>query len=304
MGRARASSRRNWPDYLHRRIKGEVAFYFYRGPARDKDVHLGRDFEAVRRAVSVINGRTAADPVQIALAKIERPLETVGKHIEWYKERIDAKRSKRGKALAAGTLYEYKRILDDIGQRLVPARSIADVDRRAVASILDNLPGWTSNRYRQLLRDLFRHAVARGLREDNPVEATIAKDAAARGAGQPFNSEAPARTAARVGRRRYRPGDSCQPQFAAGGEGIPGSRRDDRGPRTHVHGYLSAWITAARGGRVARIRRCARTVTGTDETTWCCETAQIKPSKRGRDRRLIDDRTGAASSSATGCYRS
>ena len=159
-------------------MKGDVAFYFYRGPAQDRDVHLGRDFEAARRAVSIINGRTAADPVQIALAKIERPVETVGKHVEWYKERIEARRSKRGKALAAGTLYEYKRILDDIGQRLTPARSIADIDRRAVAGILDDLPGWTSNRYRQLLRDLFRHAVARGLREDNPVEATIAKDVA------------------------------------------------------------------------------------------------------------------------------
>jgi enterobacteria phage integrase len=141
-------------------------------------VHLGRDFETARRAVSVINGRTAADPVQIALAKIEHPVETVGEHIEWYKERIDAKHSKRGKALATGTLYEYKRILDDIGLRLVPARSIADVDRRVIASILDDLPGWASNRYRQLLRDLFRHAAACGLRENNPVEATIAKDVA------------------------------------------------------------------------------------------------------------------------------
>lgn len=176
MGGRLTNARRNWPRGLYKRVVRGRAYYFYRGSGAPKDVHLGTDLVVAKHAVGTLNARRAEEPVQAALRKLERTRSTVAEHVNWYKNRLEQKRSLRGKPLGDQTLYEYNRILGDIAERLSPSKAVADVDRRAIADILESLPGWTSNRYRSLLRDLFRHAVARGLRDDSPAELTIAKD--------------------------------------------------------------------------------------------------------------------------------
>src|SRR5699024_281762 len=100
----------------------------------------------------------------------------VQEHFNWFAEfELPERRTRAGKPLAEKTLREYRSMLDHAGKWLGEERSITEVDRRAIAEFLEAYPPRMSNRYRSLLLQAFRHAVARGLRPDNPVDATIAR---------------------------------------------------------------------------------------------------------------------------------
>ncbi|MCR9091149.1 MAG: phage integrase Arm DNA-binding domain-containing protein [Proteobacteria bacterium] len=174
MGRVRARGRRDWPDGLYERRRGDRVYYYFRVPGGTKEVPLGRDLKAAKQAVALYLSRSVSDPVSAALSKIEQPASTVSEHFGWFKtEALPERRTKRGAPLAKKTLYEYGLMLDHAIERLGPNRSIANVDRRAVSDLLEAYPPRMSNRYRGLLGQVFRYAVARGLRADNPVDATI-----------------------------------------------------------------------------------------------------------------------------------
>lgn len=170
----RSRKRRDWPQGLYERRRGSRTYYYFRIPGTRREVSLGADLQAAKQAVALHLSRSAADPVSTALSRIEQPASTVARHFGWFKtEALPERRTKRGGALADKTLYEYGLMLDHAVERLGPDRSIADVDRRAVAELLEAYPPRMSNRYRGLLGQVFRYAVARGLRADNPVDATI-----------------------------------------------------------------------------------------------------------------------------------
>ena len=171
---SRKSARRGWPVGLYARKQRTGTYYYYRLPGTRREVALGKDFKAAREAVALYASKHASDPVATALARLEQPESTLRKHADWYLENVlDAWRSKTGKAMAAKTRADYKRMLDTAVQELGPEKGIADISLRAVASFLESKPPVASNRYRSLLSGLFKHAVARGLRADNPADATI-----------------------------------------------------------------------------------------------------------------------------------
>lgn len=177
MGRTRNADRRKWPPGLTARTSSTgTVYYTYRGKLAPKETYLGSDLDAAIKAVDIVMRTKAPEPVQAVIAKLDRPASTVLAHSTWYKTRLEDKRGPTKRPLSPQTLYEYKRIVDDFTERLKPSRSIADPTPRDVAAILESLPAWTSNRYRQIMAEYFVHAVARGFRPDNPALNTVRRD--------------------------------------------------------------------------------------------------------------------------------
>lgn len=177
MGRAREyTARRNWPDRLYARQRGQHVYYYFRIPGTRRDVPLGTDFKAAKQAVAIYWAQNTPDDVTRVLNRIKTPAATVQEHFNWFVEtELPERRTRKGRPLAAKTLYEYRAMLDHAATHLGAERAVSEVTRRAIAELLESYPPRMSNRYRSLLSQVFKHAVARGLRPDNPVDATIAR---------------------------------------------------------------------------------------------------------------------------------
>lgn len=176
MGRNRRCGQRNWLSALYERRRGKRVYYCFRIPGTRREVLLGRDLKAAKQAVALYWSQNATDEVTRALNRIERPAVTVQEHIDWFAEtELPERRTRTGHSLAAKTLHEHRAMLDHVTARLGPERAISDVTRGAMAELLEPYPPRMTNRYRSLLLEVFRHALARGLRSDNPVDATIAR---------------------------------------------------------------------------------------------------------------------------------
>lgn len=175
MGRPRKALRKNWPTGLYaRRDKYGQTFYVYREKAGAKEVYLGRDLTAAKQGVAIARSRVEKPLVQRVLSAIEKPHATLSEHITWYNEHVlDAARDKRGRSLSQATLGEAKRMLRRFQETMGEHRDIASFDRRTLSGFLENFPSRASNQYRTRLRHLFKHAVARGFIDTNPVEGTI-----------------------------------------------------------------------------------------------------------------------------------
>lgn len=177
MGRTREyRGRRNWPDRLYARRFGSRVYYYFRIPDSRRDVPLGSDFKAAKQAVAIYWAQNTSDDVTRVLNRINKPTATVKEHFKWFVEtELPERRTRKGGPLAAKTLYEYQAMLDHAVIQLGAERAVSEVTRRAIAELLESYPPRMSNRYRSLLSQVFKHAVARGLRLDNPVDATIAR---------------------------------------------------------------------------------------------------------------------------------
>jgi integrase len=176
VGKSRAHGRRNWPEGLYERRRGRRVYYGFQIPGTTREVSLGSDLAAAKQAASIYLSRQAPDPIANALNRIERPSATVAEHFAWFAEtELPERRTRTGKSMAAKTLYEYRAMLDHAAAHLGAERAVAEITRRAIAELLESYPPRMSNRYRSLLSQVFRHAVARGLRTENPVDATIAR---------------------------------------------------------------------------------------------------------------------------------
>ncbi|HEU0198348.1 MAG TPA: tyrosine-type recombinase/integrase [Nevskiaceae bacterium] len=135
-------------------------------------MQLGTDLEAAKRGVAIVAARAAANPVAEVINRIEHPARTVDAHCAWFAAHVLAeKRTKRGDALSAKTLYERRRQLDAVARHW-RARSLTAVTRRQVAEFLESFPPRASNQYRSLLRELYDSAMTAGLRDDNPADGT------------------------------------------------------------------------------------------------------------------------------------
>lgn len=176
VGRNRRYGRRNWPDGLYERRRGKRVYYCFRIPGLGREILLGSDLAAAKQAVSIYQSQNATDNVTAALNRIEQPASTVQEHFHWFAEtELPERRTRKGYPLAAKTLYEYRAMLDHAATQLGSEQAVSEVTRRAIAELLESYPPRMSNRYRSLLSQVFKHAVARGLRADNPVDATIAR---------------------------------------------------------------------------------------------------------------------------------
>ena len=176
MGRARRYKRRNWPEGLYERQRGANTYYAFRIPTTKREVYLGSDLNAAKQAVALYLSQNATDKVTNALNRIERPSATINEHFNWFAEtELPERRTRTGKSMASKTLYEYRSMLNHAAAHLGAERAVTQITRRAISELLESYPPRMSNRYRSLLSQVFRHAVARGLRVDNPLDATIAR---------------------------------------------------------------------------------------------------------------------------------
>lgn len=177
MGRHRTrKGRADWPTGLTERVRKGVRYYSYRDPVTKREIGLGADRTAAIQAIRIVQRKRAPDPVQAALAKIEKPRGTVGDHLDWFlKTHLPQRRTKSGSGLSQSTLDGYRifmaRVRSEWG-----ARDIASVDRAAIVKLIESYPAESGNKLRGMLSQLFAQARARGLRDDNPVEGTVKRD--------------------------------------------------------------------------------------------------------------------------------
>lgn len=92
---------------------------------------------------------------------------TVSKHVEWFFENVAPEREYK-----ASTLQMYqvqaRKLTEAMGAVPVEEVSVQDV-----AELLEKYSARSANQIRQVAIDIFRVAVSRGLRTDNPAEATL-----------------------------------------------------------------------------------------------------------------------------------
>lgn len=168
MGRPRRHLRKNWPRGLTERRSGNTIYYTYRGPAGTKEIYLSTNLAAAKEAVAIVNAKRAPDPVQKVINRIERPTAILNDHLDWFDTNIVTGMG------SEQTRYEFRRKFKHV-RAAFGSKPLPDIDRAAIAGFLEQFPGRSSNQYRQALNQVFTHAVARGLRADNPVQGTIAR---------------------------------------------------------------------------------------------------------------------------------
>ena len=74
MARPRKAGRTDLPTGLHKRRRGRLVYYDYKAEARE--IPLGKDLNAAVAAVRLVQRRTAPDPVEQLLQRINAPKAT------------------------------------------------------------------------------------------------------------------------------------------------------------------------------------------------------------------------------------
>mgnify|MGYP003700332197 FL=1 len=138
--------------------------YQYRHPVTGKFHGMGSNKTQAIAAAKELNAHLIPenDLVSKVLGNI-----TVGKHAEWFFENIAPEREYK-----ASTLEMYQVQV----RKLVGAMgdvAVEDVSVQDIAELLEKYSPRTANQLRQVAVDLFRVAISRGLRMDNPAEATL-----------------------------------------------------------------------------------------------------------------------------------
>lgn len=174
----RQAKNRDLPDNLYAYRREGKVYYIYRRTDTRRRTSLGTDRKAAVQAARLLNNRLHSQDNVVAslVAKVEQTQDTLSAYIPRFRdELLPAKRNKRGKGLSEKTLAEYTRMLRTVDEAL-GAKAVVECSRRDVSGFLDGHPATARNRYRSLLHNLFAHAVAEGLRDDNPVAATLPAD--------------------------------------------------------------------------------------------------------------------------------
>jgi len=92
---------------------------------------------------------------------------TIRQHAEWFMDNIAPEREYK-----PSTLQMYEVQIRKLNAALGD-NAVADVDVQDVAKLLEHHTARTANQVRQVAADLFKVAISRGLRPDNPAEATL-----------------------------------------------------------------------------------------------------------------------------------
>lgn len=159
--RPRKARNKDLPPGLYER-KGR---YYYRRPTDGKEVYLGSDRGAAKRAAKQANIHLSDDSDLTAKA-LGVETHTVARAVENWLEQDVAHR-----ALKQGTLentnYRASRIVADLGRRMVSTVSTQDV-----AEWLDGFDGDAYKAHRSILSQVFDHAITKGWTKTNPVTPT------------------------------------------------------------------------------------------------------------------------------------
>lgn len=182
MSRPRRAGNKDLPPNLYRQKKGRRTYYIYRRPDTRAATSLGSNQAEACRAARLLNGRLLSSPRAEQLAsRVLSPKQPLTQWIAKFSEALPKRRNRRGLPLAEKTVREYTAQLRRLDSGL-GAKDVAQVTRRDVAQFLEPFPPTYRNRMRSLMNELFAHAVAEGLRDDNPVTGTLkAVEVVARG---------------------------------------------------------------------------------------------------------------------------
>lgn len=174
--RPRKPGRRNWPENLYGQKKGRATYYSYRHPQTGKRHGMGTDYAKAAQAARLLNAQLmSAAGVEDLVREVMVGGVLLRDYLADYSSKVlPAHRDKRGRPYAARTLEDYQRRIGLLQQVDFAARFVHEVTRREIATFLSEQSGdRTANIYRQLLRQIFRRAIAEGLRDDNPAEGTL-----------------------------------------------------------------------------------------------------------------------------------
>lgn len=167
--------RRKAPNLNRRRKKG-VWFYSYDDPITKKEKGLGSDFHAANAAAHHLNQSRMKEPVQALVQRVEQNKSTWADHLDWFIEEVLKKwRSKTGKPMGEDSLYIRTLYIEKMKEFFGPSANTGTITRARVSEFLEQQTDKQFNRYRGLMENIFRHAISRGFRDDNPVVAIIEK---------------------------------------------------------------------------------------------------------------------------------
>ncbi|HRY19205.1 MAG TPA: tyrosine-type recombinase/integrase [Candidatus Competibacteraceae bacterium] len=168
MGRKRSTKNRDLPLYLYRYADG---LYLYERPDGRRFSLGNNKARAVRLAVQLNQEFRAPSAIEEQLLR-----KITGKESNRFVDVIARYMSEYlpDRGLAQKTLVENRRMLT----AMIPVFGEIATDNltvKQVADYLDTLPANTSNKYRAQLGQFYAWAIAKGVAEHNPAEATLKK---------------------------------------------------------------------------------------------------------------------------------
>jgi len=146
-------------------------YYQYKHPINGKFFSLGKEKQVAIEEAQQIN--YALKPLNERVKEIiqynDKKYQYFSDFIEYFKNEILPTRK-----LAQATIHDYHRkiphIINELGQK-----SFEEINIYDIAQFLKKFPPTQSNNYRSLLAVIFKYAIAEGLINKNPADATIKK---------------------------------------------------------------------------------------------------------------------------------
>lgn len=175
--RPRKAENRGLPENLYRLSNGY--FVYYRPDKRRGEpgatAGLGKDRAEAIRAAKRLNAELAPRLDRVVTVLKDRPLVRLGDHLDWmrthWRERLALAGSKKG--LSARTFSEYEAIARKLGEwKGVKDKELSAIDTHDIAQYLEALPANYANKFRSVMREIWKKAVTRGLVKRSPVDAT------------------------------------------------------------------------------------------------------------------------------------
>lgn len=160
--RPRKRANKPLPDNLYPANRGKS--YQYRHPITGKFHGMGASRAAAIAAAKELNAMLMPDNDLVGKV-LGRA--TVRQHAKWWLENIAPEREYK-----KSTLEMYQVQMRKLNAAMGDT-AVEDVDVQDLAKLLEDHSARTANQIRQVAVDLFRVAVSRGLRSDNPAEATL-----------------------------------------------------------------------------------------------------------------------------------
>lgn len=147
-----------------------VDYYRYKHPLTGKMHGMGTNKRDANAAARILNAKL----LRIETSLVDQVLGTNDKDMNYIIGRFQEE-ILPGKKLAAGTLknygYRLERISDDIGKKTIASFTVEDIARY----LDENFEKSPYVKYRNTLSELFRFAILKGHRLENPVHTTYAK---------------------------------------------------------------------------------------------------------------------------------
>jgi integrase len=160
--RPRKPKNRALPQNLYPANGGKS--FMYRHPITGKRHGMGASKAQAIAAAKELNAMLIPDSDLVAkvLGRV-----TLNDHIDWFYVNVIPDRDYK-----AGTLGTYQAQMNKLRNSLGTS-AVEDVSVQDLAELMEAQSARTANQFRQVATDLFRAAMSRGLRDDNPAQATL-----------------------------------------------------------------------------------------------------------------------------------